>query len=333
LRRSTGSRGFVFLLAALAPSAGCRTLPAADPAPRPPQAVAAPPAAEARAEVPPEPLPVFAIPSASKQVTWTCAGSPCPWGASLKGHAVVWPPSTQAASKRLGYSVSDGVYLPAAAANGATIVIRSGSATVNAGALDRRSHRLLATLSPGTPYRIVGITPGNFVSVQSDSTFSYVLDAASAHAKAPPAGEGLHAVLAFWSCDAKGCEGSDWPGMTISWPPATAYQSNGRAGVNGRSVFSLDGEPLYPYMGPWADGCKVTSLSGDVLIIEWKRGTDQWRKTLLKQGQSHVISLKPPEDGALIETDDDATSPGFSVTLENCTPKPLARGAERDKVR
>ncbi len=55
-------------------------------------------------------------------------------------------------------------------------------------------------------------------------------------------------------------------------------------------------------MGAWADGCEVTAVSGLVLIIEWERGTDQWRETYLDPGESHVIDLVSPEDGAMIET-------------------------------
>jgi hypothetical protein len=74
-------------------------------------------------------------------------------------------------------------------------------------------------------------------------------------------------------------------------------------------------------MGAWAQGCEVTGESGTVLIIEWQRGTDVWRETWLQPGQSHVIDLVPPEDGAMIETYDG--SPGFSASLRNCTPQPI----------
>ena len=74
-------------------------------------------------------------------------------------------------------------------------------------------------------------------------------------------------------------------------------------------------------MGAWADGCEVTAVSGLVLIIEWERGTDQWRETYLDPGESHVIDLVSPEDGAMIETAEGW--PAFSITLRNCTPQPL----------
>jgi hypothetical protein len=65
----------------------------------------------------------------------------------------------------------------------------------------------------------------------------------------------------------------------------------------------------------------VTATSGDALIVEWRRGAETWRETHLRQGHTHVISLRPPEDSALIESND--ASPGFSVTFESCTPRAL----------
>lgn len=74
-------------------------------------------------------------------------------------------------------------------------------------------------------------------------------------------------------------------------------------------------------MGNWADGCEVTAVSGNVLIIEWERGTEVWRETHLGPGQTYVIDLIGSEDGAMIETNE--FPEGFSVTLSNCTPQPL----------
>jgi hypothetical protein len=72
-------------------------------------------------------------------------------------------------------------------------------------------------------------------------------------------------------------------------------------------------------MAAWAQGCKVTAESGLVLVVEWQRGAEVWRQTPLFPGQSHVIDLVSGEDGALIESYEG--SPGFSVSLENCTPQ------------
>jgi hypothetical protein len=133
-------------------------------------------------------------------------------------------------------------------------------------------------------------------------------------------GEVIPSTQAFWRCNTPDCSGPDWTGAVIAWPASAAYQSNSRSGDQSRSVFSADGTPLYPYMRDWAQGCKVTAESGTVLIIEWQRGTDVWRETWLEPRQSHVINLVPPEDGAMIETFEG--SPGFSVSLKDCTPPP-----------
>jgi hypothetical protein len=74
-------------------------------------------------------------------------------------------------------------------------------------------------------------------------------------------------------------------------------------------------------MGPWADGCNVTSVTGVTLIIEWERGTDRWRETYLQPGESHTIDLVGSENNAMIETYD--FGPAFSVSLDNCHPQPL----------
>jgi hypothetical protein len=86
-------------------------------------------------------------------------------------------------------------------------------------------------------------------------------------------------------------------------------------------VYSADGQVLYPYMGAWADGCEVTAVTGRVLIIEWERGADVWRRTFVDPGETHVIDLVGSEDAAMIETEENG--PAFSVTLRNCNPRPL----------
>ncbi len=129
----------------------------------------------------------------------------------------------------------------------------------------------------------------------------------------------VNAIPALWRCNAADCSGSDWVGAVIAWPSWSAYQNNARTGNNARIVYSASNQPLYPYMGSWADGCRVTAVSGVTLIIEWQRGTDKWRETILDPGQSHTIDLVSPEDGAMIESPDGFTS--FSVSLSNCTPQ------------
>jgi hypothetical protein len=262
--------------------------------------------------------------TASQVATWTCTGSPCPWGSSLSGHALVWPAAAEAINTRLGYTVSAGVYLPAARANGADLSIETGEASAYAGFPNADSHRLLATVTSGQTFHVSGLASGEVLSVQADAEFTYraTLPPPGDPGDPDPPGDVIQATQAFWRCNAPDCFGDDWTGAVITWPAWAAYHSNGRSGNNqSRSVFSADGTPLYPYMGAWAQGCEVTAESGTVLIIEWQRGTDVWRETWLTPRQSHVITLVPPEDGAMIETDDN--SPGFSVSLKNCTPQPI----------
>lgn len=142
-------------------------------------------------------------------------------------------------------------------------------------------------------------------------------------AAAGDSGHVVRSASAHWRCIDPDCNQDDWLGAVIAWPSWAAYQDNARAGTEGRAVFSELGEPLYPYMGAWADGCEIAVMTGVVLIIEWQRGTDVWREKLLHEGDKYVIHLVPPEDGAMIETVDNGSN--FTVVLDNCEPEPLAR--------
>jgi len=257
---------------------------------------------------------------ASQFVTWSCTGTPCPWGPTDTAHALAWPESAGAISQRLGYTASAPVYLPASLANGAIIWVNSGTATVYAGEPNGSSHYSLATVSNGDFYEVSGLAANEVLSVQSSSPFTYQI----ALPDPPPPGESrdiIPSVQAFWRCDMAGCTDDDWVGAVINWPSWAAYSTNNRTGDQSRTVHSSTGELLYPYMGAWANGCQVTAESGLVLIIEWERGTNYWREIWLGPGETHTISLTSPENGAMIETYD--YSPGFSVSLNNCTPQPL----------
>ncbi len=264
----------------------------------------------------------------SQSVTWTCTGSPCPWGASLSGQALVWPAEFGPTTGRLGYTTSTGVYLPGSTATGVTISITSGMASVYAGLPNAGSHRLLATLAVGQSHLVGGLVAGEVVSVQADQVaFGYTLTMPTAIPTATPlptatptlvptetatplpttcvdpmACNPVSSINGFWKCNIAGCTDADWIGAVINWPSWAAFATNARTGVQSRTVYSEQGELLHPYMGAWANGCQVTAVTGPVLIIEWKRGTDAWRETLLSLGQSHTISLLPTEDGAMIES-------------------------------
>lgn len=293
-----------------------------------------------------------ALTGASQAVTWTCSASPCPWGASLTNHALVWPADAGAARTRLGYTVSAGVYLAAAQGNGATLAIETGAARVYAGPPGAADHRLLATVPAGQAFHVTGLFVGEVLSVQGDGPFRYRLTlspeplreappppaAATAgppggapgpappakpqrHPPGTPRGTVVQAVAAQWRCNhTPGCFSDPWPGSVIPWPAWSAHQSNGRSGNVLRFVFSTRGAALYPYMGAWAQGCEVTAESGTVKVVEWKRGSESWRQTVLAPGEFHVIDLVPPEDGALIEAGIEGAS-AFSVSLRNCTPQ------------
>jgi len=231
----------------------------------------------------------------------------------------VWPVSG-ALTSRLGYTTSAAIYLPASAANGATVGIDNGTASIYAGLPGASSHRLVATLSAGQSTQITGLANGEVASVQSGGGFTFSFTAA------PPgsggtSGDVINSVSAFWRCN--GCY-DEWTGSVITWPSWSAYESNGRTGYNNRTVYSATGELLYPYMGSWANGCEITARSGMVLIIEWQRGTDVWRSTLLSPGQVHTIHLVSPENNVMIETEDYSTG-AFNISVRNCTPQVIQK--------
>jgi len=290
----------------------------------------------------------------SQLITWSCSSSPCPWGTTLTDQALVWPEALGATNSRLGYTTSAGIYLPANTATGLRITITSGSATIYAGQPNAGSHYPLAALATGQSHVLTGLAPGEVVSVQSSAEFAYEFTWQSAATATPTATDPtltpttetstptavpteatptativactdpsacnpVSSIDAHWRCNIPNCAAPDWVGSVINWPSWAAYASNARSGSNSRTVYSIDGEILYPYMGAWADGCQITVVSGTALIIEWKRGTDVWRQTPLSPGETYTISLTAPEDGAMIETFD--YYPPFSVVLENCTPE------------
>ncbi len=344
LARQRAARSLLLGLVAV----GCKSEPKSEP--KPPVVVAPHDTGTAPA-APPADAPEASSTLASQQVTWRCTADPCPWGASQTNHAVVWPASTGALASRLGYTVSAAVYLPAAFANGAEISVETGAATIHAGPPATVTHRLLATIQAGESLRVSGLASGEVVSVQGDAPFTYraaLHPGAPSNEPPPPSPKSppknqpppkpptkqpnepakptdttsrvVDSIAALWRCnDVPGCTSEPWTGAVIAWPEWSAHPGNGRPGNNSRSVFSTRGEPLYPYMGPWADGCEITSEAGSVQIVEWQWGAPQWRSTRLSPGESHVIHLGPSETGALIEAAEGETR--FRVSLRNCTPQ------------
>ena len=278
---------------------------------------------------------------ASQLVTWTCTGSPCPWGATQNNQAIVWPPAMAALATRLGYTVSAAIYLPATKANGVEIAVETGAATVHAGLPGDPSHRVLATVAAGQAFRVNGLAAAEVLSVQNEAPFRYratffapgpptptptptpTKPPAEPPPRRPPGTSGgrmVRAIPARWKCHkTPGCFSDPWTGAVIGWPDGTAHQGNGRTGNVLRFVYSVGGEPLYPYMGAWAEGCEVTAESGSVQVVEWQYGAEQWRSTLLAPRQYHIIHLVPPENGALIEAAEGTTA--FTVSLRNCNPQ------------
>jgi hypothetical protein len=270
--------------------------------------------------------------SASQAVAWTCTGTPCTWGRSVSGNAVAWPSTLGPTGTRLGYTTSVPIYLPATAANGMTISVTSGSAALYAGAPDARTHRRLSTAATGETFTVSDLSADEVLSVQNDATpFSIhyqpsptTVTPAPAQCSDPLTCSVVTSVYTKWRCNAPACTTDDWGGGTITWPAWAAHADNQRTGDSARVAYNADtGEPVYPYMGSWANGCTVQAVHNYILIIEWKRGAEIWRATHLSPGESYTIHLRGDEDGALIETPDTWTQ--FAVSFSNCTPRPVAK--------
>ena len=261
----------------------------------------------------------------SQAITWTCTRQQCPWGPTLTAQALVWQVERGAIATHLGYTTSATIYLFGSRANGADLWIDSGTAVLKAGLPGDFWPRTLATLHAGDAFHVTGLGFGEVLSAESDAPFTYRVNLPPASDPGPSdsgaGGNLMQATPSLWRCNVSDCFSDDWTGAVVSWPSWAAYQSNARPGNLSRSVVAWDDTPLYPYMGAWADGCEVVGMSGITRVIEWQRGSGQWRDTWLYPGQSHVIRLVPPEDGALLEGYD--ASPGFTASLRNCTPQPL----------
>lgn len=245
-----------------------------------------------------------------------CNGDNCPWGPTPGTHAIVWPDTSKPVYERFDYAATLGIYLPRAYADGATISVLSGTATLRAGIGNSPSFRTLASLSAGESYTVSGLSTGEVISVTSDNSFSY---ATSLPASPPqPVGDSYSSVPTYWRCTTVDCSGADWEAHSVAWPDWAAYSSNDRTGDSRRTTFGSDGGLIYPYMGTWSNGCEVSVVSGIAVIIEWERGTDVWTTTPIGPGETYIINLTDPQDGSLFES----WGP-FTVALNNCTPQLL----------
>ena len=257
----------------------------------------------------------------SQLVTWQCTGSPCPLGTSTTQPALVWPATANPTSSKLGYTATQAVYLPHNYVAGTAITVESGSATAYVDAPNSNVHDEIITISAGGTYTFPAIDSGRVLSVVGEAGFVYELTLGNfIPDPPPPPANVIQSTATEWRCDFEDCPGN-WYSHTIPWPSWSAYSDNAREGDKFRRTYGPNGEVINPYMGSWANGCRVTAVTGGVLIIEWQRGTESWRETYLDRDETYTIHLAPPFDGAMIESYDD--SPGFAVTLENCNPQPL----------
>jgi hypothetical protein len=192
------------------------------------------------------------------------------------------------------------------------------------------SHRFIAGLGSGESTVLPALGAGEVFSIQSGDSFTYTLTPGEPVPPVdPPCTDPMTCdpvewIPALWRCNVPECTAlGDWVGGVIAWPSWSAYASNGRSGDDSRTVYDHDGNKLYAYMGPWADGCQVTAVTGQILIIEWERGTNEWRETVIGPGQTYTIDLVGPENGAMLETPNNMEP--FTASIANCTPQPITQ--------
>ena len=268
---------------------------------------------------------------AAVSATWECTGTPCPWGVRTTSEAAVWPAAAEPTRARLGYTVSHDVYGAAAKVAGWKVTVVTGNATVYASTPNGSHSSSLATLSAGQSFTLPARGADELVSVQSGGEFLYTLTPACTD---PTDCDPVSWVASVWKYngtdpDPGQCRADrrcpDWHGGVITWPSWSAFASNNRAGFDSRTVYSESGQKLYPYMGEWADGCEIKVVTGGVLIIEWERGRNKWRETVLSAGDTYTIKLVGSENGAMIETPNNIEP--FEVSLSNCTPQEIDKGS------
>lgn len=168
----------------------------------------------------------------SQAITWLCTGSPCPWGSPLGGQSAVWPQSAAPSQQRLGYTASAGIYLPATYANGMSVQVKSGTASLYAGHPNDESHRLLATLTAGSStFQVSGLQAGEVLSLAGSQAFTYAVERADPAAPGnptdptpPPAGNtNQSSLIVQWHCTGAPCPwGSPLEGQALVWPSELA---------------------------------------------------------------------------------------------------------------
>lgn len=189
----------------------------------------------------------------------------------------------------------------------------------------------LTVLSVCTCIGLVQTQTGDSSSVLAAVSTPISTEAGTQDRPAKTSGAAAHRHSSGWIWSVPGdwvcrhdvdCSGKPEPGTSIRFSSKVASDSNGRTTKDrGRRIVDHRDEvtPIYGYVrGQYAQGCKITKVGGgDVLIEQWKYGSDTWeRHWLLQNGQSFKVSLKSPENAVQIVSNDYTT---FAVTISDCS--------------
>jgi hypothetical protein len=284
--------------------------------------------------------------TSSTLVTWSCTASPCPWGSATADHSAVWPQSANASTTRHGYTTSAGIYLPADNANGMTVSVETGSATVYAGAPTAPSHHVLAALDAGDSYQVSGLAADEVVSVQSNASFTYSATLGTPPITppppttpppneppptttpppttpppttppptTPPPASGVASTLVTWSCTASPCPwGSSTTGQSAVWP-ATAYPSTTRHGYTTSAAIYL------PAVN--ANTMTVTITTGAATIYAGTPTAPSHRAlAALQTGQTYQITGIATDEVISVQADTTFTYTANPGTTTPTTPPP-----------
>lgn len=219
----------------------------------------------------------------SESVTLNCTGSPCPWGSPISGRAIVWPAAVAPSTARLGYTATKGVYLSASYANGAMIWIDSGNASIYAGLPSVTSHRLLTSLSAGGSYLVSGLQPGEVLSVQGSSNFSYQIDLPPPSGPEVPPDPTTTSQFVTWNCTGSPCPwGSPLSGQAIVWP-AAKDPGNTRLGYTTSQAVYLPAN--------YANGTIIWVDAGSATVYAGLPGSSSHSVlATINAGQNYVVS-------------------------------------------
>ncbi len=176
----------------------------------------------------------------------------------------------------------------------------------------------MATINVGEFYEVSGLQPGEVLSVQSDSTFTYQIDLATTpppeDPEDPPGNPGQTGTPAdwvTWNCTGSACP---WGGSTANY--ALAWPTAGHP-VSARYDYTTT-KPVYLPSG-YANGASIKLTAGSATAYAGAPGGSHHFVASLSAGQTQQISGIQPGEVLSVQSDNAFS---FQVTLGTPTEDP-----------